>query len=121
MIKISTLLLFAFLLFLSTYALSQTNEEAGKKVDSLFASYNSQTPGAAVAIVKDGKIIFKKGYGMADLEHTYPSRHKQFLTLLPYQNNSQHLPFIFWKTTASSRLRTMSENIYPHYPIMAQL
>lgn len=72
MIKISTLLSFAFFLFLSNYALSQTNEEAGRKIDSLFASYNSQTPGAAVAIVKDGKVIFIKGYGMADLDHDIP-------------------------------------------------
>jgi len=46
--------------------------EAGRKVDSLFASYTSQTPGAAVAIVKDGKVVFMKGYGMADLDHDIP-------------------------------------------------
>lgn len=69
MIKISKLLSYVFFLFLSNFALSQTHEEAAKKIDSLFASYNSQTPGAAVAIIKDGKIIFKKGYGMADLNH----------------------------------------------------
>ena len=72
MIKISKLLSLTFFLFLSNYALSQTNEEAGRKIDSLFASYNSQTPGAAIAIVKDGIIIFKKGYGMADLDHDIP-------------------------------------------------
>jgi CubicO group peptidase (beta-lactamase class C family) len=71
-IKISGLLLFAFLLSLSTHTLSQTYEEAGRKIDSLFASYNSQTPGVAIAIVKDGKVIFKKGYGMADLNHGIP-------------------------------------------------
>jgi CubicO group peptidase (beta-lactamase class C family) len=45
---------------------------AARKVDSLFASYNSYTPGAAVAIVKDGTIVFQKGYGMADLDHDIP-------------------------------------------------
>ncbi|KAA2244841.1 beta-lactamase family protein [Chitinophaga agrisoli] len=53
-------------------AVSDANTEAGKKVDSLFAAYNSQTPGAAVAIVKDGKVVFQKGYGMADLDHDIP-------------------------------------------------
>lgn len=47
-------------------------QEAGKRVDSLFASYNAQTPGVAVAIVKDGKVVFQKGYGMADLDHDIP-------------------------------------------------
>ena len=46
--------------------------EAERKVDSLYASYNSQTPGAAVAIVKDGKVVLRKGYGMADLDHDIP-------------------------------------------------
>lgn len=46
--------------------------EAARKVDSLYASYNSNTPGAAVAIVKDGKVVFLKGYGMADLDHDIP-------------------------------------------------
>jgi CubicO group peptidase (beta-lactamase class C family) len=48
------------------------NLEASRKIDSLYASYNSQTPGAAVAVVKDGKIVFMKGYGMADLDHGVP-------------------------------------------------
>lgn len=56
-----------------SYAQSaQTLETAAKSIDSLFAKYTSQTPGVAVAIVKDGKILFKKGYGMADLDHHIP-------------------------------------------------
>jgi CubicO group peptidase (beta-lactamase class C family) len=44
-----------------------------KQIDQLFSVYdNLQTPGAAVAVAKDGKIIFKKGYGSADLEYNIP-------------------------------------------------
>ena len=44
-----------------------------KQIDQLFTAYNNpQTPGAAVAVAKDGKIIFKKGYGSADLEYNIP-------------------------------------------------
>lgn len=63
---------FAFLLLFNFKAKSQLYEEAGRRIDSMFASYNAQTPGAAVAIVKDGRVIFKKGYGMANLEHSIP-------------------------------------------------
>jgi CubicO group peptidase (beta-lactamase class C family) len=59
----------ALLLLVHAFASAQTRQEAARKVDSLFASYNSRTPGAAVAIVKDGEVILKKGYGMADLSH----------------------------------------------------
>ncbi len=71
--NISKLFLFVCFFVLSNSALSQTNEiAAARKIDSLFASYNEKTPGVAVAIVKDGKIVFKKGYGMADLDHDIP-------------------------------------------------
>ncbi|MBN1300829.1 MAG: beta-lactamase family protein [Melioribacteraceae bacterium] len=38
-----------------------------KKIDKIFFEFNENTPGAAVAVFKDGEIIFKKGYGLADL------------------------------------------------------
>lgn len=42
-------------------------------VDEVFAPWDSgQTPGAAVAVVKDGAIVYKKGYGMANLEYDIP-------------------------------------------------
>ena len=44
-----------------------------EQVDEIFASWdNNETPGAAVAIVKDGSIIYKKGYGLANLEYDIP-------------------------------------------------
>jgi CubicO group peptidase (beta-lactamase class C family) len=39
------------------------------KVDKLFAAWDTTTtPGAALALVKDGKIVYERGYGMAKLE-----------------------------------------------------
>jgi CubicO group peptidase (beta-lactamase class C family) len=39
------------------------------KVDALFARWDkSDSPGAAVAVIKDGKIVHARGYGMANLE-----------------------------------------------------
>lgn len=56
-------------------AKAQDNEEEvlHKKVDKLFQEWdNPNTPGAAVAIVRDGQIIYRKGYGMANLEYAIP-------------------------------------------------
>lgn len=72
MIKNSTVLLFTFFIVLSGYSQSQINKEAGRKIDSIFASYSSQTPGAAIVVVKDGKVVFKKGYGTANLNYNIP-------------------------------------------------
>src|ERR671913_2052410 len=43
------------------------------RVDSLFAEYTrGLRPGLAVAVVRDGKVVFAKGYGYASLEHRVP-------------------------------------------------
>lgn len=60
------------LLSVCIYAVAQTNTIAAMKIDSTFASYNAQTPGVAVAVVKNGKIVFNKGYGMANLNDNIP-------------------------------------------------
>jgi CubicO group peptidase (beta-lactamase class C family) len=39
-----------------------------KQMDQLFSSqFKSSEPGAAVLLIKDGKVIFEKGYGIADV------------------------------------------------------
>jgi CubicO group peptidase (beta-lactamase class C family) len=48
-------------------------EEPGSesaRVDRLFAEWDKPTsPGCAVGVMKDGRIIHERGYGMADLDH----------------------------------------------------
>src|SRR5215831_19222613 len=40
------------------------------KVDRIFERWNSSTsPGCALAVMRDGHVIYKRGYGMADLDH----------------------------------------------------
>ncbi len=43
------------------------------QVDALFAKWNSlDTPGAAVAVIKDGIVVYRKGFGCAQLEYGVP-------------------------------------------------
>lgn len=39
-----------------------------RAVDSLFAAYTGSVPGASVAVVRDGQVIIRHAYGMADLD-----------------------------------------------------
>jgi CubicO group peptidase (beta-lactamase class C family) len=44
-----------------------------KQIDQLFSAWNRiESPGAAVAVEKEGKIIYKKGFGSAELEYDIP-------------------------------------------------
>jgi CubicO group peptidase (beta-lactamase class C family) len=48
-------------------------DEKTDQVDLLFATWDStRTPGIALAVVRDGRIIYKRGYGMANLEQGIP-------------------------------------------------
>ncbi len=53
---------------------SITAQELEKLFDPIFAERMEKLhiPGAVVAVVKDGKIIFTKGYGVADIEKKTP-------------------------------------------------
>ena len=44
-------------------------QQANTRVDSLFAFATPSTPGCAVAAIKDGQVIYARGYGLADIEH----------------------------------------------------
>ncbi len=68
MIKRMILLVLFIGLILPTFADQMTDQ-----VDKLFAKWDKKdSPGCALAIIKDGKIIYKHCYGMADLERDVP-------------------------------------------------
>jgi CubicO group peptidase (beta-lactamase class C family) len=44
-----------------------------QQVDALFEKWSKpDVPGAAVVVIRDGKVVLSKGYGMADLERSVP-------------------------------------------------
>lgn len=62
-----------FFTFLFHIINAQLTGSLSKKVDSIFTGYNkTNSPGCALAILKDGKIIYEKGYGISNLEYNIP-------------------------------------------------
>ena len=72
---------FSKLVYLITAALfiaiSASAQEGGQdanslnaRVDAVFAQYDkADSPGCALGVIKDGKLLYARGYGMANLEH----------------------------------------------------
>ena len=59
-----------------TPAIAQEGGNGANKsrVDSVFAQYDKPgSPGCALGVIKDGKLIYARGYGMANLEHNIPN------------------------------------------------
>jgi CubicO group peptidase (beta-lactamase class C family) len=63
------------IIFLLTHNLSAqiTNDSLPTKVDNIFQKYNTKSsPGIAVAIIRNGQVVYKNNYGMANLEYDTP-------------------------------------------------
>ncbi len=113
------------------------------KVDKLFAEFDkSGSPGASLAVAKEGQIIYKKGYGNAHLEYGIPitpstifhvaSVSKQFtafaITMLANQGKlslndpiQKHVPEVpnFAKTTTLKQLIHHTSGIRDQWELLA--
>lgn len=58
--------------------ISDNNPTLNKYLDSIFSAINKSTPGVAVSVIQKGKILAKRSYGLASLEHKilYPAGKK---------------------------------------------
>ena len=72
MIRAAALLLLTSALTLAQDAPTAKND-VHQRVDRVFAKWDSTvSPGCALSVIKDGQIVYKRGYGMADLDHDIP-------------------------------------------------
>ena len=45
-----------------------------QQINEIFAAYNrTDSPGCAVGVIQDGRLVFERGYGMASLELGVPN------------------------------------------------
>ncbi len=65
-------LLLFFLITTCLFTTAQSWQDTVSKIEKLFVRYKPSSPGAQLAISRNGKVIFSKAWGMADLEHNVP-------------------------------------------------
>ncbi|GAB5528025.1 MAG: hypothetical protein Roseis2KO_58970 [Roseivirga sp.] len=69
---------YLFVLILLPFSLQCQSEKklaspTTAQIDAIFSAYdNPETPGASIAVIHKGKVLFKKGYGSANLEYDIP-------------------------------------------------
>lgn len=72
-IRSSLALLLLCCCLVTTAPAQNGNDPRTKKVDQLFATWDKpESPGAAIAVIKDGVVVYKRGYGSANLEYNVP-------------------------------------------------
>ncbi|HEY0048861.1 MAG TPA: serine hydrolase domain-containing protein, partial [Pyrinomonadaceae bacterium] len=57
-----------------TAKLQPSDEESAKKVDEFLAQWDkNDMPGCSVGVVKDGRLVYKRAFGMANLDYDVPN------------------------------------------------
>jgi CubicO group peptidase (beta-lactamase class C family) len=106
------------MLFFSLFSLVLRADKLTDRVDKLFSRWDRKdSPGCALGIIRDGEFVYRRGYGMADLEYDIPitsrsvfrigSTSKQFTAmcialleeegkLSPEDDIRKHLPEMPW-------------------------
>lgn len=101
------------LLFL-TLGCSMNNE---KKLDEIFADYNnSNLPGAAVMVVKDGDIIFQKGYGLANIEKNEPISSSTNFRLASVTKQFTAMSVLLLIERGDLKINSTLKEIFPDFP-----
>ncbi len=93
---------------------SGSNWQLQKKLDSIFSSYNKSTPGIAVTILKNGKVIAKNAYGMASLEFSVPFTHNT-LVRIPYSEGREFIS-IATALMAKDGLLHFTDKVRKYFP-----
>ena len=64
---------FAVLAAVSTRIPAQVADSVARRIDAVYARYNSpSSPGCVVGVFQNGKITYEKGYGSANIEYDAP-------------------------------------------------
>jgi CubicO group peptidase (beta-lactamase class C family) len=90
------------------------------KIDSLFASYSNNNPGASVAIIKNGKTVFEKAYGLADLENNIKVKPETNFRLASVSKQFTAVAVLQLIEKGKLSLNTKLSDIFPELPTYAK-
>ena len=100
-----------------TEIVSNNNHSLDKKIDSIFKSFNHQTPGVAISVFQNGKLISRKTYGMASIEHKIPFGH-QSPVRLGYSGSREFMcaGLALMEAKGLLRFEDKVQKYFPHLP-----
>lgn len=88
------------------------------KIDALFAEWNKpDSPGCALAVIKEGQVLYKRGYGIANLDHDIPISSK---TVFNVASMSKQFTAISIALLARQGKVSLDDDIRKYLPEMSQ-
>lgn len=88
-----------------------------KKIDTIFSEFQSEnTPGTSVAIVENGKIIYQKGFGLADLKTKVLIESKTNFRLASITKQFTALSILLLEQEGKLSLQDTLTKFFPDFP-----
>jgi D-alanyl-D-alanine carboxypeptidase len=88
-----------------------------ESIDQYLSSrFDPNAPGAAVIVVKDGKVVFRKGYGLADLELKVPVRPEMVFRLASVTKQFTAVAVLMLAEQGKLSLSDEIQRFIPDYP-----
>lgn len=87
-----------------------------EKANQLFANYSGTQPGAAVLVVKNGAPIFKKAYGLANLEENIPVEAQTNFRLASVTKQFTAMCIMLLVERGQLRYETSLQEVFPEFP-----
>ena len=87
------------------------------KVDKLFEKWDKpDSPGCALGIVKDGRLIYKRGYGMANLDYNIPLSPKSVFDIKAISNQFTAMSILLLAKQGKLSLDDDIQKYFPEIP-----
>lgn len=87
-----------------------------RKIDQLFAAYSGERPGAAVLVIKNGAPVFKKTYGLAQLENKTPVAAQTNFRLASVSKQFTAMSIMLLAERGKLTHETSVQEIFPDFP-----
>ena len=107
---------FVCLIMISCTPSQSSDQMAIARIDSLFTSlYPADEPGAAVLILKGDSIIFKQGYGLADMETKTPVTSQTFFNIASVSKQFSAVALMMLEQEKKLSLDDPVSKFFPHF------
>ena len=92
-----------------------------KSIDAIFSRWDNKTsPGGAIGVIKDGKLIFSKGYGMANLDYNIPNEPNTVFKIASTSKQFTAASIIILAQQGKLSLQDKLSAYFPKFPSYAE-
>ena len=86
------------------------------KIDSIFSEFNKNTPGASVLVLQNNKVLFEKGYGLANLEKGIPNEPKTNFRLASITKQFTAFSIMLLENDGKLSFDDSLVKVFPNFP-----